>query len=155
MSAIAPDGHWLRINAAYSRMLGFAPSELTGGSFEDVTYPDDVAVDQEFVASAPAGGPSISEREKRYVRKDGSIVWARVRAELVRDESGVPLYFVSHVQDITERRAAQESRQESDRTLRAVIDNTPAIICVKGRDHLKLKRTSDRQRVESRYAGGR
>jgi PAS domain S-box-containing protein len=135
MSAIAPDGHWLRINAAYCRMLGFDPEELTGSSFHDVTYPDDVAADREFFAKALAGGPAISQREKRYVRKDGSIVWASVRAELIRDESGEPLYFVSHLQDITERRAAQESRRESDRTLSAVIDNTPAIICVKGRDH--------------------
>jgi PAS domain S-box-containing protein len=135
MSAIAPDGRWLRINAAYCRMLGFEPTELTGRSFQDVTYPDDVAADREFVAHALAGGPAISQREKRYVRKDGSIVWASVRAELIRDESGEPLYFVSHLQDITERRAAQESRRESDRTLRAVIDHTPAIICVKDRDH--------------------
>lgn len=135
MSAIAPDGHWLRINAAYCRMLGFEPAELTGGSFQDVTYPDDLAADREFFANALAGGPAISEREKRYVRKDGSIVWASVRAELIRDESGEPRYFVSHLQDVTERRAAQESRRESDRTLRAVIDHTPAIICVKGRDH--------------------
>jgi PAS domain S-box-containing protein len=135
MSAIAPDGHWLRINAAYCRMLGFEPQELTGRSFQDVTYPDDVPADREFFANALAGGPAISAREKRYVRKDGSIVWANVRAELIRDESGEPLYFVSHLQDITERRAAQESRRESDRTLRAVIDHMPAIICVKGRDH--------------------
>ena len=50
MSAIAPDGHWLRINAAYCRMLGFEPTELAGSSFQDVTYPDDVAVDREFLA---------------------------------------------------------------------------------------------------------
>ncbi len=135
ISAIAPDGHWLRINAAYCRMLGFEPSELIGGSFQDVTYPDDVPGDREFFAQALAGGPAISQREKRYVRKDGSIVWASVHAELIRDESGEPLYFVSHLQDITERRTAQQSRRESDRTLHAVIDHTPAIICVKGRDH--------------------
>ena len=56
MSAIAPDGHWLRINAAYCRMLGFEPKELAGSSFQDVTYPDDVAVDREFLAEGARGG---------------------------------------------------------------------------------------------------
>ena len=69
------------------------------------------------------------------MRRDGSLLWVRVRAELIRDAGGEPLYFVSHLQDISERRAAQEQRRASDRTLHAVIDNTPAIIWVKGRDH--------------------
>jgi PAS domain S-box-containing protein len=135
MSVVALDGRWLQINAAYRRMLGYQPEELVAASFRDVTHPDDVAADREFVAAALAGGPAVSEREKRYVRADGSILWAFVRAELIHDDSGTPLYFVSHFQDITDRRAAQELRRESDRTLHSVIDNTPAIICVKDRDH--------------------
>jgi PAS domain S-box-containing protein len=135
MSIVALDGRWLQINAAYRRMLGYAPENLIAASFRDVTHPEDVAADRAFVAAALAGGPVVSEREKRYVRKDGSILWARVRAELIHDESGGPLYFVSHLQDITERRTAQELRRESDRTLHSVIDNTPAIICVKDRNH--------------------
>jgi PAS domain S-box-containing protein len=135
MSIVALDGRWLQINAAYRRMLGYETGELVAASFRDVTHPDDVAEDQAFVAAALAGGIGVSAREKRYLRKDGSILWAHVRAELIRDESGEPLYFISHLQDITERRTAQELRRESDRTLHSVIDNTPAIICVKGRDH--------------------
>ncbi len=135
MSVCALDGRWLRINDAYCRMLGYEREELLEGSFRDVTHADDVGEDREFVAAALAGEIDSQEREKRYVREDGSVLWARVRVEVIRDETGAPLYFVSHVQDISERRAAQGLMRDSERTLRSVIDNTPAIICVKGRDH--------------------
>jgi PAS domain S-box-containing protein len=135
MSVADVDGRWLRINDAYCRMLGYTRDQLVGVAFRDVTHPDDVAEDREFFTAALAGERDSCEREKRYVRKDGSILWARVRAELIRDEAGEPLYFVSHLQDITERRAAQNLLRDSERTLRSVVDNTPAIICVKGRDH--------------------
>jgi PAS domain S-box-containing protein len=135
MSVADLDGRWLRINDAYCGMLGYESGELLGMSFRDVTHPDDVGEDREFVAAAMAGGPESLDREKRYVRKDGSILWSRVRAELIRDDAGEPLYFVSHLDDITERRAAQDLLRDSERTLRSVIENTPAIICVKGRDH--------------------
>jgi PAS domain S-box-containing protein len=135
MSVLGLDGRWLRINDAYCRMLGYESSELIGAGVRDVTHPDDASTDQAFMAAAIGGGPDVSEREKRYVRKDGSILWARVRAELIRDQDAQPRYFVSHIQDITERRAAQDLMRDSERTLRSVIDNTPATICVKGRDH--------------------
>jgi PAS domain S-box-containing protein len=135
MSVVDLDGRWLRINDAYIRMLGYEREDIARASFCDFTHPDDVAEDREFMAAAIAGELDSHEREKRYVCKDGSIVWARVRGELIRDEAGGPLYFVSHLQDISERRAAQEQSRESERTLRSVIDNTPAMISVKGRDY--------------------
>ena len=135
MSVVDLDGRWLRINDAYCRMLGYEREDLIGADFRDFTHPDDVAEDREFVAAAAAGELDSLVREKRYVCKDGSVLWMHVRAEVIRDEAGEPLYFVSHLQDISERRAAQEQRRASDRTLHAVIDNTPAAICVKGLDH--------------------
>ncbi len=135
ISVAALDGRWLRINDAYCRMLGYEREDLTGAAFRDFTHPDDVAGDREFVAAAIAGKVDIFEREKRYVCKDGSFCWARVRAQVIRDEAGEPLYFVSHLQDISERRAAQELLRDSERDLRSVIDNTPALVYVKGRDY--------------------
>jgi PAS domain S-box-containing protein len=135
MSVVDLDGRWLRINDAYRRMLGHEAEELVGASFAKFTHPDDVGEDEEFVAAAIAGELDSFEREKRYLRKDGSLLWARVRAEVIRDGAGEPLYFVSYVQDLSERRAARGLLRDSERTLRSVIDNTPAIICVKDRDH--------------------
>lgn len=129
------DGRWLEVNDAYCRLVGYVGQELLGGSYRDVTHPDDLIADAEFVASAIAGTVHSLERDKRYIRRSGSTVWAHVRVELIRSERGKPLYFVSHATDATERRAAQGMFDDSERTLRAVIDNSPAVISVKGRDH--------------------
>lgn len=126
---------WLEVNDAYCRLVGYTRAELLRGSHRDVTHRDDRAEDAQFVAAAIGGAVDSLERDKRYVRKDGSIVWAHVRAEVIRDEQGQPLYFVSHATDATQRRAMQSLFDDGERTLRAVIDNTPAMISVKGRDH--------------------
>jgi PAS domain S-box-containing protein len=135
MTVSGIDGRWLWVNDAYSRMLGYESAELLRVSHRDVTHADDVGGDNEFVAAALAGQRESLEREKRYVRKDGSVVWAHVLAQVIRDGAGRPTYFVSHVQDISDRRQAQSLLRDSERTLRSVIDNTPAMICVTGRDH--------------------
>jgi PAS domain S-box-containing protein len=135
MSVSALDGRWLRINDAYCRMLGYQASDLLGASHRDVTHAGDADRDARFITDALAGRRDSMEREKRYVRKDGSILWARTRVEVIRDASGSPLYFVSHVQDLSEHRATLDLLHDSERTLRSVIDNTPSTISVKGRDH--------------------
>jgi PAS domain S-box-containing protein len=135
MAVSAVDGRWLWTNDAYCRMLGYERRELLALSQLDVTHPDDFREDRAFAAAALAGMRDSLEREKRYVRKDGSVLWARVLAQVIRDETGEPTYFVSHVEDVSERREAQDLLRDSERVLRSVIDNTPAMICVKGRDH--------------------
>jgi PAS domain S-box-containing protein len=129
------DGRWLEVNDAYCRMVGYVGEELLGGSYRDITHLDDLSEDAQFAAAAIAGTIDTLEREKRYIRKNGSTVWAHVRVELIRTEGGKPLYFVSHATDAIERRAAQGMIENSERMLRAVIDSTPALISVKGRDH--------------------
>jgi PAS domain S-box-containing protein len=135
MTISALDGRWLWVNDAYCRMLGYESDELLRISHREVTHPDDVGGDNAFVAGALAGDRESLEREKRYVRKDGSVVWAHVLAQVVREAGGEPMYFISHVQDVSDRRKAQSLLRDSERTLRSVIDNTPAVICVTGRDH--------------------
>jgi PAS domain S-box-containing protein len=134
MSVVGLDGRWLMINDAYLRMLGYRREEIAQASFCDFTHPDDVDVDRQFMAAAIAGELDSHDREKRYVCKNGSILWARTRGELIRDEAGEPLYFVSHVQDVSERRAAEQQLRDSERTLRSVIDNTPSMMSVKDSD---------------------
>jgi PAS domain S-box-containing protein len=135
MTVSALDGRWLWTNDAYCRMLGYTREELLGRSHVTVTHRDDLIHDREFTTAALAGERDRLGREKRYLRKDGSVVWARVLVQLVRDDAGAPQYFVSHVQDVSDRREAEDLLHDSERTLRSVIDNTPAMICVKGRDH--------------------
>jgi PAS domain S-box-containing protein len=147
MSVVAPDGRWLRVNEAYCRMLGYTHEELLRTSFRDLTHPDDVAEDDEFVASVAARETDSLERERRYLHRDGSIVWVHVRAEVIRDEAGQPIHAVSHLQDITDRKRSEEKLRDSERRLRSVIDNTPAVVYVKGRDYRYQLVNSEFERV--------
>ena len=135
LTIVSPEGRWLWANDAFCRMLLLGRAELLGVSNTHLTHPDDVGRDREFLQAALSGERDSAAHETRYMRKDGSLVWAWVRTQVIRGDAGEPLSFVSHVQDITERRHARDLLRESERTLRAVIDNTPAMICVKGRDH--------------------
>jgi PAS domain S-box-containing protein len=135
MTVSALDGRWLGVNDAYCAMLGYELAELLEAAHRDVIHPDDVGGDRAFIADALAGRRDSMQREKRCVRKDGSLVWALTRVEVIRDRTGSPLYFVSHVQDLSDRRATLGLLHGSQRTLRAVIDHTPAMISVIGRDH--------------------
>lgn len=108
MALVAPDGHWLRVNRSICELTGYSVEELMGRRFQDITHPDDLEEDERNVARLLRGEASTYQMEKRYFRKDGSIVWAILSVSLVSDETGQPLLFVSQVQDITERKAAEE-----------------------------------------------
>ncbi len=135
ITVVGPDARWLRVNLEACRLLGYDRDELIGAAFRDFTHPDDMEGDRRGLAAAFATDGAVLDRQKRYVRKDGSLVWVIARSEPVRDETGKTLFLVVHLQDITERREAQALRRESDRRLRAIIDESPSLISVKGRDH--------------------
>jgi PAS domain S-box-containing protein len=104
MALVALDGRWLRVNRSLCELTGYSEKELLRGSFQEITHPEDLDVDLEFVRQMLAGERSAYRMDKRYVRKDGEIVWASLSVSLVRDADDVPLIFVSQIEDITERR---------------------------------------------------
>ena len=135
MTLVAPDGRWLRVNDEFCRMLGEPREELVGAAVRDFTHPDDRPDDQAYWEAVAAGGSGRQEGSKRYLRRDGAILTVTVSADVVRDDAGAPLYAVAHVQDLGERLAAADLLRDSERTLRSIIDNTPAAVSVKGLDY--------------------
>ena len=107
MALVSLDGHFLQVNGTLCRILGYSETELLSTKFQSLTVPEDLALDLAHVRKAIAGEISHFEIEKRYLHKDGRVVWALLTAALVRDTSDKPLYFVSQVHDISERRQAQ------------------------------------------------
>jgi PAS domain S-box-containing protein len=101
------DFRFRRVNARFAAMTGYTTSELLERGFPDVTHPDDAAADVAEVRRLVAGEIEEYAREKRYVRKDGSIAWGDVVVRPVTGDDGRPLAFVAMVADITERREAQ------------------------------------------------
>lgn len=109
----APDGTLTRVNASLSGILGYSADELLQKSFADVTHPDDLQRDLDQVARLIAGEVDTYTIEKRYLRKDGSVVWANLTASAVRLPDGTPDFFIGFVEDISRRKAAERELQEA------------------------------------------
>ncbi len=117
MALTALDSTLLKVNSRFCRMLGFSESELVGRSFTEITHPDDRAANLVGTRQLARGEISSFHMEKRYLRKDGTILWGDMNTASVQDANGRPLYCVTHVQDITERKRAEEALRESRRRL--------------------------------------
>ncbi|MBM3303053.1 MAG: PAS domain S-box protein, partial [Deltaproteobacteria bacterium] len=100
-------GRLLRVNDQLCEIWGYNRSELEGMTVNDITHPEDQELGRRFIERASSGEVERDEFEKRYIHKNGRVVWGKVSSSLVRDEQGNPLYFISHVQDVTERRRAE------------------------------------------------
>ena len=111
MALVAPDGHWLRVNRTICEITGYSEDELLGHTFQDITHPDDLDQDVELVQRVIDGELRTYQMEKRYIRPDGEIVWVMLSVSLVRDDAGQPLYFLSQIEDIRERKRAQRELQ--------------------------------------------
>jgi PAS domain S-box-containing protein len=109
MAQVALDGHWLRVNQRLCDIVGYSRDELFELTFQDITHPDDLYADLDNLRQVLAGGIDNYSMEKRYIRKNRSIVWVNLTVGLVRATSGTPAYFVSVVEDITERKHAEEA----------------------------------------------
>ena len=117
IALVGPNGRWLAVNRALCTILGYAESELLAGGFQDITHPDDLAADLELVRRTLVGENHTYQMEKRYFHKDGHTIWAKLSVALVRDSSGAPLHFVSHVEDITRSKMTELELAEGRRLL--------------------------------------
>ncbi len=102
------DGSMERVNRAFAAMLGYAVEELQSMDFQAVTHPDDVAESAEIMARLQTETGGSARFEKRYLHKNGSVVWVDMSTVLLRDVTGRPHHFVSDVVNITERKRAEE-----------------------------------------------
>jgi len=107
VALVATDGRWLRVNRALGDIVGYPPEEMLRLSFQDITHPDDVAADLVYIRKLLAGEIPSNQVEKRYIHADGHPVWVQLNVSLAHDEAGIPLYFITQVQDITERKQGE------------------------------------------------
>jgi diguanylate cyclase (GGDEF)-like protein/PAS domain S-box-containing protein len=101
------DGRFLKVNDALCRLSGYLKEDLLGRRFVDLQHSKDGAAAEETKAALIELG-SVDLVEREYLRKDGTTLWAAISPSLVRDPEGRPDYFVAMVQDITERKVAQD-----------------------------------------------
>src|SRR5256714_1778614 len=104
----SPEGKYLGANEEFCRILGYKKKELLQRGIKDVTHQEDYSHDIKLHRQLVAGEIPFYEVEKRYVRKDGAIIWAQILRSIVRDAGGTPLYTIGAVRDVTEHKAAEE-----------------------------------------------
>lgn len=104
MALVSPDGKWLMVNKALCDLIGYSEEELLKLTFQDITHPDDLDEDLHYVKKMLSGDLETYQMEKRYFHKDGSTIYILLSVSLIRDEKASPMFFISQIQDITERK---------------------------------------------------
>jgi diguanylate cyclase (GGDEF)-like protein/PAS domain S-box-containing protein len=108
MALLAPEGRWVRVNQALLAITGYTSEELLSKTIEEVTHPDDLSADLEYIRKLLAGEIRDYQMEKRYFHARGHVISTLLSMSLVRDRQGRPLHFIAQIQDITERRLTEE-----------------------------------------------
>ncbi|MFB2833400.1 PAS domain S-box protein [Floridanema evergladense] len=112
MALVALDGRFLQVNRAICEITGYSEVEILGSFFQNITHPDDLEADLEYVRQVLAGERRTFQMEKRYIHKSGHFVWCVLSVSIVKDRQGNSLYFVSQIQDISERRKIDKIKDE-------------------------------------------
>jgi len=123
MALVLPDGKFLRVNRELCKMVGRTEEELLALTFQDITYPEDLEEDMSYLKLTLNGTIDSYQMEKRYFHKDGHLTWVHLNVSLVRDGQANPLFFVSQIEDISERKKSEALLvEEQKRINKAVTD---------------------------------
>lgn len=134
MALVSIQGDFIRVNRALGEFLGYAEEELVRTTFRAMTHPEDLALGDELVRDTLAGKHDHFHLKKRYIRKDGSIVWGSLYAALIRHPDGTPAHLISQIQDITAEHLNAEKLQTEHNLLRTLLDHLPDRVYVRDRD---------------------
>jgi two-component system sensor histidine kinase UhpB len=123
-------GRYVRANPAFLRLLGYSEPELLQKTIHDVTHSEDKGENRRVFDDMVAGVRDQIEFEKRYLRKDGRVIWVRNTVAKVPGEDGEPRYVVAMVEDITARRHAEAQLRDSEQLVRAIFERSPVGISI-------------------------
>ncbi len=118
------EGKLLKVNDAYCKMLGYSKEELTGMSFIDITHPDDRNLSSTTANKLFSQETNNFKLEKRYIRKDGRMIWAEISSTALKIENGTAVEVITHVTDITARKEAQAALEISELRFKTLFDKS-------------------------------
>ncbi len=128
VSVTSPSKGWIEVNDKLCDIVGYSRDELLQMEWSDLTHPDDLAANLEQFNRLLRDEIDGYTMDKRFIRKDGTVICSNVSMRCVRDASGAENYFVTLIQDITKRKRAEEQLREKEEFLRLVINNIPQLI---------------------------
>jgi len=117
------DGSWLLVNDRLCQIIGYSMQELLNTTFQNITHPEDLETDLELMYQLQEGKINTYSMQKRYIRKDNSIIWINLTVSIVRDQEGKPKYFISVIQDINDHKQAEEDLKRSEEQLRTLANS--------------------------------
>ena len=125
VALIGLDYHYIKVNTALCEILGYSSEELVSMDWREVTHPDDVIANSTNKQRLMGGVPKLTE-EKRYITRRGEVIWASLSISLVRNAQDEPLYYISQVTDITDRKLAEQSLRRVHRELEERVEQRTA-----------------------------
>lgn len=108
MALVSLEGKWLKVNQSLCQIVGYTEEELLNLTFQTITHPDDLELDLSYVKKLLSGEIKTYQMEKRYIHKNGSIVWVLLSGSLLRNSDGTPLYFIAQIQSIDAQKKIEE-----------------------------------------------
>ncbi|MGE5658640.1 MAG: PAS domain S-box protein [Actinomycetota bacterium] len=131
---ISPEGRYIRTNQRFCEIVGYTAEELQQLTFHQITHPDDLGVNLAKRQACLTNQIQTFSIEKRYIRKDGSLVWVNLTASIVRDGQGNPKYDIAIIEDISDRKQAESALTAERQRLFALLDQLPAYVYLQGPD---------------------
>jgi PAS domain S-box-containing protein len=128
---VASDGRWMRVNEKLCDIVGYTREELLHKTFQEITWHQDLDSDMDHFRQLLEGQIQTYSMEMRYIRKGGTIVWTNLTVSIVRHVSNDPAYFIAVIEDISERKLAEENLKKSEGHLRTLVQTIPDLVWLK------------------------
>lgn len=109
------EGRFIKVNNSYCRLMGYSEAELLTRNSWDISHPDDMIDTADYMGKSIAGRINAFTVQKRYIRKNGDIIWTAVNVSVVCDAAGAPLHFIAQVQDVTAQRKAEDQLRQAQK----------------------------------------
>jgi len=122
IAASGPDKHFLSANEAFCKILGYTETELRKLTFKDITHPSDLKESVLRIKELEEGTLASFKQEKRYLKKDGSVIYGKIMVSVMRDQAGKPSLFIAELEDITEQKKAEEKILASEKKYRRLFE---------------------------------
>jgi len=120
-----PDSVFISANEAFCNIVGYTEEELKERTFSDITHPEDLEKSSELVNDLASGKLSTFNIEKRYIKKDGTVIVGKINCSAIRDYEGAVRLFVAELEDITEKTMSEKALKESEERYRSIIEHSP------------------------------